>query len=414
MKLRIERDITRKLLPLCRPARFKGARGGRSSGKSHFFAEEIVERAATNPNDRVLCIREIQRSLKYSAKHLIEKKIDELGLNRLFIVHRDEILRRHGKGVIAFTGMQDHTADSLKSFEDFKIAWFEEAQRMSKRSRGILIPTIRMPGSQLWFSWNPELPDDPVEKLFAELADDPRQTSTLVTINYLENSFCPDEARLEAERLRRTDPDAFDHVWMGGYNRRNDAQVLAGKWRVDEFEPGRDWDGPYFGADWGFASDPTTLVRFWLAPGRGDSHRLMIEHEAFGYGVDLMDLPDLFAKVPGARDHVIRADPSRPETIAHMRRFGFRVEPAPQWQSKRRKGPVEDGIAWLRKAEEIVIHNRCTEMIDEAKLWCYKVDRITGDPKPDLAEGHEHGWDGVRYGAAPMIQTSEEVIFEFA
>lgn len=413
MRLEIERQVARKLLPLCVDKRFRGARGGRSSGKSHFFAEDAVERLVTNPDDRILCIREIQRSLKFSAKHLIEKKIEQLGVSDLFEIQREQILRVDGTGLIAFTGMQDHTADSIKSFEDFKIAWFEEAHRMSKRSMAILLPTIRMPGSQLWFSWNPEQPDDPIEKHFREMAEAGEDNFALVDINYLENPFCPDEAKDEARRCLRTDPDAYDHIWLGGYNRRNEAQVLAGKWRVDEFEPGVDWDGPYYGADWGFSNDPTALVRFWLAPGRGDGHRLMIEHEAFGVGIDLLDLPDHFDKVPESRRHVIRADPARPETISHMQQMGFRIEGAPQWQSTRRKGPVEDGIAWLRSAEEIVIHSRCTHVIDEAKLWCYKVDRITGDPLPKLVEGNDHGWDAVRYGAAPMIRQTNDAVFEF-
>lgn len=221
MKIALRRRIPRWALPLQRPARYKGASGGRASGKSHFFAEEAIEAMVCDPDLRFACIREVQRSLAKSAKLLVETKIRTLGVSSLFVVMEREIRRVGGQGVMIFEGMQDHTADSIKSLEGFGRAWVEEAHSLSERSLEILLPTIRAPKSEIWFSWNPELPTDPVDKLFA----DGLEGSARVHATYRDNPFCPEEALIEAGRIQRADPDAFLHVWEGGY-------FLGGKGRV--------------------------------------------------------------------------------------------------------------------------------------------------------------------------------------
>ena len=386
--------------PLLAPARYKGAKGGRSSGKSHFFAGLAVEEAVAYPDRRFVCIREVQRSLRYSAKSVIEGKIRGLGVSDLFDVTEREIRRVGGEGVIIFEGMQDHTADSIRSLEGFHRAWVEEAHSLSKRSLKILTPTLREPGSEIWFSWNPDQPDDPVDAFFgggdpAKLPDD----AVLVHANYLDNPFCPMEAIKEAERLRRVDPEGYAHVWLGRYNLRSDVQVLSGKWRVDEFEERANWDGPYFGADWGFSLDPTVIVRCWI----GDD-RLWIDHEDGGIQWDSDTIERRFRAIPGATKHVIRADSARPETIAAMRERGLDVQAA-----EKGKGSVEDGIQFLRSFDEIVIHERCPKTAEEARLWRYKTDRLTGDPLPKLQDGYEHRWDAIRYALAPLIKRREEL-----
>jgi len=353
-----------------------------------------VEDMVTDPSLRFVCIREVQRSLKFSAKALIESKIRELGVSECFEILQTEIRRKGGTGVMIFEGMQDHTADSLKSLEGFGRAWVEEAQSLSKRSLELLTPTIRAPGSEIWFSWNPENDHDPIDEFLIKGAP---ENAVVVAVNYTANPWVSPEMIEEAERMRRVDPDAYAHIWLGGYNKRSAAQVLAGKWTIDEFTPSPEWDGPYYGADWGFSQDPTVLVRFWLA----DS-RLWIEHEAGGVGVELDETPALFDKVPGSREHTIRADNARPETIRHIANHGFKIIPAPKGKISV-KGSVEEGVTWLRSHEQIVIHPRCKRAAEEARLWSYKVDKQTGDPLPTLVDAHNHVWDAVRYGAAPMI-----------
>lgn len=390
--LDLEIATPRWALPLLPPARYKGAKGGRASGKSHFFAEAAVEAMVADPALRFVCIREVQRSLKFSAKSLIEKKIQALGVAHLFTVLDREIRRNHGRGVMIFEGMQDHTAESLKSLEGFGRAWVEEAQSLSARSLELLLPTIREEGSEIWFSWNPDQPDDPVDLLFA----DPPEGTALVHVNFTDNPFCPQVSKDEARRMERVDPDAYAHIWLGAYNTRSDAQILKGKWVVDDFTPGPDWDGPYHGADWGFAQDPNVLVRCWIHRGR-----LYVEHEAYKVGQDTDQIPAHWkATVPGCERYVIRADSARPETISALRRAGFpRIEAAPKWS-----GSVEDGIAHLRQYERIVIHERCEHAKEEARLYSYKVDPRTGDVLPVVIDKHNHVIDALRYALSPFIK----------
>lgn len=199
--------------PLQTPARYKGASGGRASGKSHEFAAMAVEEMVVDPDLRFVCIREVQRSLKFSAKSLVERKIHELGVAHLFDVLQTEIRHRYGRGVMIFEGMQDHTADSIKSLEGFGRAWVEEAQSISRRSLELLIPTIRADASELWFSWNPYQPTDPIDEFFA--SEPPGAVRVHTT--YRDNPFCPQVMRDEAARLAAVDPDAYAHVWEGGY-----------------------------------------------------------------------------------------------------------------------------------------------------------------------------------------------------
>lgn len=380
--------------PLLKPCRYKGAKGGRGGGKSHQYAEMIVEAMCDRPDLRVVCIREFQKSLKFSAKMLIETKIESLGVSDLFDITLTEIRRKGGKGIAIFQGMQDHTADSIKSLEGFGIAWVEEAQKLSARSLSLLRPTIREPDSEIWFSWNPEQPTDPVDQFLCGESRHPN--SIVVTANYSDNPFLPEELREEAETDRARDLDYFNHVWMGAYNVKSDAQILGGKCIIDTFTPGADWDGPYLGADWGFASDPTALVKCWIW---GD--RLFVEYESYAHHLELSDTAARWrADVPGCEDYVIRADSSRPESISHVRRDGIpRLTGVEKWA-----GSVEDGIAHLRSYEKIVIHERCVHTQEESRLYHYKVDRYSGDILPVIVDAHNHCCDGIRYALAPLIR----------
>lgn len=208
--------------PLLVPARYKGAFGGRGSAKSHFFAEYAVEEALSIPGFRMVCIRENQKSLKESAKRLIEDKLQKFGLGEAdgFKIWKERI-ETPGDGVIVFQGMQDHTAESVKSLEGFDRAWVEEAQTMSLHSLALLRPTIRKEGSELWFSWNPTRRSDAVDALLR--CDDMPTGAVVVRSNWSDNPWFPDV--LEQERLDclRQTPEQYDHIWEGGY-----ATVLTG------------------------------------------------------------------------------------------------------------------------------------------------------------------------------------------
>lgn len=166
--------------PLLRSARYKGVYGGRGSGKSHFFGELLVETCQAERGTLAVCIREAQRTLAQSSKRLIESKLAALGLGRGFRVFTDKI-ETPGDGVIIFRGMQDHTAESIKSLEGFRIAWVDEAQSLSARSLALLRPTIRAKNSELWASWKPHglLEPATLEWLDATLASAPERPALL-------------------------------------------------------------------------------------------------------------------------------------------------------------------------------------------------------------------------------------------
>jgi len=156
-------ETARVFEPLLQPSRYKGIWGGRGSGKSHFMAGAVVEYCLLNPGARIVCIREVQKTLAQSAKLLIENKIQEFGVGHLFRVLYDRI-ETPGGGLIIFQGMTDQSAESIKSLENYTVAWVEEAQTLSNRSLALLRPTIRAEGSEIWFSWNPRRKSDAVDQ----------------------------------------------------------------------------------------------------------------------------------------------------------------------------------------------------------------------------------------------------------
>ncbi len=374
-------DTPRVFVPLLKPARYKGAWGGRGSGKSHFFAECIVEESLAAKTD-IVCIREVQKSLNQSVKKLIEAKIEALGVSDQFRILNTHIESANG-GRIIFQGMQNHTADTIKSLEGYRIAWVEEAQSLSQRSLDLLRPTIRMEGSELWFSWNPRQKSDPVDSLLRGHNLPP--SCSVVNANYSDNPFLPDVLRAEMEYDRSRDPDKYAHVWLGGYEQHTEARVFK-NWTIEEFEAPA---GVAFrlGADWGFSVDPSVLIRCYL-----EGRRLMVDYEAYMVGCEIDQLPDLFDRVPDSRKWFITADSARPETISYMRKHGF-----PKINSAvKGSGSIEDGIEFLR-SYDIVVHPRCTHLIDELTLYRYKTDPLTGVVMPILEDKNNHVIDALRY-----------------
>ena len=208
---------------LLEPARFKGAYGGRGSGKSHFFASMLVADCLRQPGTTAVCIREVQKTLAQSSKRLIEHKIETLGVGSEFKVFADRIATP-GDGLIIFQGMRDHTAESIKSLEGFRRAWIEEAQALSQRSLQLLRPTIRAEGSEIWASWNPRHKRDAIDAFFRSR---PPGNAVVVQANWGDNPWLPDV--LEAERLLDLEryPERYDHVWEGGYAKAFEGAYFA-------------------------------------------------------------------------------------------------------------------------------------------------------------------------------------------
>lgn len=210
-------------MPLLQPARYKGLYGGRGGAKSHFFAEQIIVRCYAKPL-RVVCIREVQKSIKDSVRQLLIDKIAKLGLGSQFEVLETEIRGANGS-LIIFRGMQSYNSDTIKSLEGYDIAWVEEAQTFSAVSLELLRPTIRKEDSELWFSWNPRNRTDPVDAFFRK---NPHPGAVSVLVNWRDNPWFPEVLRKEMEHDTATDPDAAEHVWEGGYGLQ--AGAILGRW----------------------------------------------------------------------------------------------------------------------------------------------------------------------------------------
>lgn len=393
-KYHLLNKVSDSILPrfsgLKQPARYKIYYGGRGGAKSHSFAEELVKRTAKEPL-RILCTREFQSSINDSVHRLISDKINSLGFSEFFTVTQTSITSTAGAQFI-FKGLR-RSIQEIKSTEGIDICWIEEAQSISNSSWEILIPTIRKEGSEIWISFNPEQETDPTYQRF--VVNTPPD-SIKEKVGWEDNPHLP--ATLEAERLYMlaVDPEAYDHVWGGNCRTISDAVIFRNRFEVGTFDEPVPGTRLYYGADWGFSQDPTALVRCWI-----DGDYLKIDHEAYGIGVELDALPELFDTVPGARTWPILADCSRPETISHVKRKGFNVSAAPKWP-----GSVEDGIAVLKGFRKIIIHERCKRTAEEFRLYSYKTDRLTNDILPIIIDKHNHIIDSLRYSLSGHIKAN--------
>lgn len=362
--------------------------GGRGSAKTWQVARALLV-LGMRRRLRVLCLREYQATMRQSVLKVLEDMIRRLNLGGFYRVGKTGILGANGTEFI-FAGLR-RDVDQIKSTEGVDIAWIEEAQSVSGNSWEVLTPTIRAPGSEIWSTWNPGGADDATYKRYVLTQ---RGNAIVRKVTWRDNPYFPEVLRLEREELLRADPEAEAHVWEGEPWARSDSEVLAGKWRVCDFTPDDTWGEPLFGADWGFARDPSVLVKLWRYDGR-----LYLEHEAAGIQWDMDETALRFKEIPGATKYPILADGARPETINEMRKRGLKVKAADKWA-----GSVQDGIAHLRTYSEIVIHPRCTTAISQARLWRYKEDPRTQLVIPKLRDGNDDAWDATRYALSRVMQ----------
>ena len=373
--------------------RYRVYYGGRGSAKSWQFARALLVHGLTKPI-RVLCAREYQASIRDSVHRVLADQIALLDLSGFYTVQESAILGANGTEFL-FKGLRRDIAQ-IKSTEGIDVCWVEEAEAVSDNSWRTLVPTIRKPDSEIWVSFNPALESDPTYQRFVVR---PPERSVCRKVSYVDNPWFPDVLREEQEALRRSDPEAHAHIWGGEPWSRADAQVLSGKWRVEDFTPEPSWGTPLYGADWGFAVDPTILMRVWVY-----DRRLYVEYESGGPQMDMDATVRAFDVVPDSRSYVIRADSARPETISEIKKRGFRIQAADKWA-----GSVEDGIQHIRSYDEIILHPRCPRTIQEARLWRYKTDPRTDDVIPALVDANNHCWDAIRYALSPLIKKGPSV-----
>lgn len=380
-------------------ARYRGAYGGRGSGKTRTFALMSAIRAwqwsRSGKRGVILCAREFMNSLEESSMEEVKQAIWSVPwLSASFDIGEKYIRTRDRRISYVFCGLR-HNLDSIKSKARILLAWVDEAESVSEVAWQKLIPTVRGDDeAEIWATWNPETHGSATDK---RLRQSPPPRARIAELNYTDNPWFPkvlEEAR-QNDRMR-LDDNAYAWIWEGAYLENSDKQVLAGKYEVLDFAADlwRKADRLLFGADFGFAADPSTLIRSFVL---GDC--LYIEYEAWGQAVELDAMPDFYDKVPEARRWPIKADNSRPETISYLRRHGFKISGAAKWN-----GSVEDGISHLRGFRKIYIHPRCKHTLEEARLYSYKVDRNTGDILPVIVDDWNHCWDAIRYSLDGYIK----------
>lgn len=396
MKIKSDLDIIipNKLIPIfTSKQRYNILSGGRGSGKSWSIAELLALKAYRDKR-LILCTREIQNTIKDSVHKLLADTIDRMKLNSFFEIQRDQILAHNGSRFI-FKGLR-HSIAEIKSTEGVTDCWVEEAQGVSEESWNILVPTVRTPESQFYITFNPDSTNDPTYERFIT---NKRDDILHINVNYFDNPFFPDVLRQEMEYDKKTDYDKYLWIWEGQCRQVSDAQIFKNKFVVDSFDS-ESVEEFYFGADWGFAISPTTLIRSFIK-----DRNLYLDYEAYGVGVELDEIPALFDSVPLSRKYTIVADSARPETISYISNKGFSIIPA-----EKGAGSVEDGIEFLKSFEKIIIHPRCKHAIDEFTLYSYKKDRLTGDILPIPLDANNHIIDGLRYS---MERINKKVSIRF-
>jgi len=384
--------------------RYKVAHGGRGSAKSWTFAAMLVRDHMRIPGLRSLCVREVQKSINQSVKRLIEDVIKRQRLSRYF-----RILNTHiecpGGGRIDFIGLQNHTSESIKSYEGARRCWVEEAQTISAASLRTLRPTLRAKGTELWFSYNPKYADDPVDALFR--GEHPPAKLTIIEANWNDNPFLEQDMLDEMREDYERDAGLADHVWGGGYLERSQASVFS-RWRVEDFETPQWHDRAKFrsqvrGLDFGYSVDPTAAVHMWLDV---DERTLYISHEAYEKHVELDRLADFLVQhIPEAQD--VRwpfiADSARPDIISFLKARKIPVKP-----SKKGAGSIEQGIKFLQSFD-IVVHPRCIYTQRELARYSYKVDKRTEQILDELEDKNNHCIDSIRYACEKFWKESKQI-----
>lgn len=402
MMLEARVKLPPKLIPVFVPGRgafrWRVLYGGRGSGKSFTVAQMAAIWGAMEPI-RILCTREFQASIRESMHAEIKGAIEATPwLAAQYEIGRDYIRGKNGTAFI-FRGLR-HNISAIKSLAKIDLCIIEEAEDISAASWQELIPTIRAPRSELWVIFNPKRRNSWVAEQFVTGTPPPR--SKIIKINHDDNPCFPTE--LDEQRrhdMATADPALYRHVWEGEFYEQSDAQVFAGRWRMAEFEPGRDWDGPYIGLDFGFAQDETAAIRAWIYEGR-----LYLDRELYQKRLELDDtVAAMTEAIPDAAKHAIRADSARPESISYLTRHGLPGVVA----CKKGAGSVEDGIGFIKSFSEIVIHPRCRNAIKEFELYSYKVDRLSGDILPTLIDANNHLIDALRYALEPIMRNRSGV-----
>jgi phage terminase large subunit len=376
-------------------ARFRVLYGGRGSGKSWSIAKALLIKGIQKKT-RILCAREFQTSIQDSVKKLLDDQIEWLGIRHFYTSTQNSIIGRNGTEFF-FKGLH-HNANEIKSTEGLDFAWVEEAEKVSEESWSFLIPTIRKEESEIWVSFNPYKLSDPT---YQRLIVSERPDILKAHVNYDANPWFPEVLKTEMEFDRATNPDRYAWVWAGNPLMITNAQIFAGKFFIDTCPTPEPDERLFFGLDFGFAQDPTALVRCFI---RDDT--LYIDKEAGGHGIENDEIIQLFKSVEKSELGPCYADSSRPETISYLKAQGLGVVKCDKWS-----GSVEDGIAYLRNFKKIIVDPSCKHIAEEFFLYSYKQDRQTGEILPIILDKNNHYLDALRYALTKKIKNKKEFCF---
>ncbi len=388
---------------LFQPHRYKVAYGGRGSGKSWSMARALLVKAASEPT-RVLCAREIQRSIKQSVHTLLNDQIQALGLGPFYEVLETEIRGLNGS-TFSFTGLATNTVESIKSFEGCDIVWVEEAQTVSKKSWDILIPTIRKPNSEIWVSFNPNIDTDDTYKRFVVETPD---NAKVVKVNYTDNPWFPEVLEIERQHSLKTNPD-YANIWEGDCKAAVDGAIYSNEIREAQ-EGNRITTVPY---------DPMLKVHVVFDLGFNDSMAIILcqrgvsdiriikyiednhrtldsfssEIRSLNYNWGTMFLP---------HDGKSRDYKSGLSAEDIMRKQGWTVRIVPL-------SSIESGIKIARMHFHKCYFDKSAQRLLEClKNYKRSINSSTNEPGAPLHDEYSHGADAFRYMATSVEQMKNE------
>lgn len=401
--------------PLLFPNRYKAAYGGRGGAKSHFFAGQGILRCKAKKT-RVVCIREVQNTIRDSVRQLLVDKIVAYGLEDDFEIFESEIRGRNGS-LIVFRGMQSYNAANIKSLEDFDIAWVEEAQTLSQHSLDLLRPTIRKEGSELWFGWNPRHDTDPVDKFFR--GGDKREGVACICVGWQDNPWFPDVLRQEMLADYEADPEKAEYVWGGGYELVTEASYY-GKLMASADKDGRIGDYPYRAdlpgvvTSWDLGVDDYTAIVFWQIDGLIPT--VVDFYEASNVGNEIVEyaLPELTDDIRQAAARLIELGRDKPYLYsAHYLPHDIKVR---EWGSggKQRSltlmqqgvKPLHVGVAVnpadrINAVRALLPYMRFNDtprvrvLISHLRRYSRRFNQLMGQYVGELHDEHSHAADAV-------------------
>ena len=383
--------------------RYKIAYGGRGSSKSWTIARILLLKAMQSPI-RVLCLREIQDTIKDSVHKLLKDQIDLLELQG-FVVQNDAIRHENGSEFL-FKGLYTNLS-KIKSFEGVDYCWVEEGESISALSWQILDPTIRKPNSEIWISFNPRYENDIIYDTFINKQVD---NALVIKVNWNDNKYFPKELQVQKDTMAKNDPELYLHIWEGELKKNTEEIIFSGKWIIEDFEEPY-YTHYYFGADWGFSQDPNTVNRMFIAEHQDYGENCLYldyelndrpyEADKKTTSTDIKELPNFWAKMPKIKEFTVKADSARPETISHVSSCGFSVVGATKG-----KNSVIEGIEFLRSFDKIIIHPRCKNTIFEFGNYKYKVDARSGQITSLIVDKNNHHIDAIRYALEDILNNT--------